>query len=285
MKSLPVVAAIVCVVLTAGAWAQGFGGRFDARQLGMGGLSVAIDNGASQWSANPGGIALPGSYEWAHRQQPAPPIKWNGALLGAVGSDARENTFEGFTYTGFSTSGRWGLGAGWGQGTDEGSGFGLGAGCRLGRDFGVGFDWQECDPDYGDQSNVINFGVLYQQPKQQPLRIGLIARDVFNGRDDSGVFDLGFAYPVDKRLILGLDVLDLGNKFDAMVNFGMQWTVNTKEDWKLRAGLLDDGRAHRLTAGAGYVDPKGRWFADFGYANTEPSATWEGSVGYHFGSK
>jgi hypothetical protein len=286
MRSVWLVAVLVCLVCAGAAWSQAFGGRFDARQMGMGGTSVALQNGGSQWSANPAGlgqdlglgIPVTNSKCWL----------WQGDnqddVIVAGGKDAVDNAFYGLTYSGLSQKQGWGFGAGYGHGDNEGDGYGAGLGVRLGKSgFSFGANWQHCSPDWGSDTDSVNLGLLWQAPGATKWRVGFVARDVNDGRYDAGVYDLGFAIPVvPSRCLVSVDILDLGDWHQRMANFGFEAVpFESCPEFSFRGGLLDNGYFSRPTIGLGYKF-KGDWRLDASWLDSQPNQVWQVNVAKSF---
>jgi len=272
MKSRLVVAVVVLVVLTSGAWAQAL---FSPRAAGMGGAGIAVADDGAAWFQNPAGLAALNV-----------PVKegteyGNDVIFGFADTD--EMSAWGLSWSGWKPSSNMGFGAGFGDVENLGSAFGAG--------FGVGFkdtplsaglNVMALNPDgtVVDESTVLNAGALYRLSLGEgkaPLRVGLTVLDI---TDEMGgpVWNAGLAWKATSDLLIAVDFNDLSDEGDqgVLVSGGVEYAFGSAKAWRARAGAMDNGDETDFTVGLGYQAKQ--WRLDAAYLDTE-DGVWTFGVG------
>jgi hypothetical protein len=283
MKSLWIVAVLVCVVLTSGVWAQSMV-NVSPRAAGMGGAAIGVADDASAWYQNPAGLG-------ALNLSCKPGSEYASDAMAAWASNNDDSAW-GVTWSGWKPKDKMGFGAGYGWLHDTGSAYGAGFGASF-KSFplSLGANVMGINPDGPDEDQtIINLGAMYlcnQGQGKAPIRLGLTVGDVTNQYDDGAVWSAGIAWPATPELLVALDVVDIGTAWNnnALFSGGVEYACGKAKEWRARAGFMgtedeDGDTSTRLTLGAGYAAKD--WRVDVAWVNTDPDSTWSIGLGTHF---
>jgi hypothetical protein len=277
MKHLWIVAVMLCLALSVGAWAQVSLelSEFNPRALGMGLTGVGVADDAAAWYQNPAGLAAP-------NYTAKPGSNWASDIAGAYAgvSDGDMHAF-GLNYAGYNPQSRWGVGAGFvnlsegGPGTLYGAGFGI---APSSRPCTVGVNFLRAS---GESETLIAFGAMHRFSQQDlpPVRLGLLVDDVTN-QIGGPYFSLGVGWPATKQLFVAVDALNITQKDDSDIhlNFGLEYSFGSRDAWRARLGSVDFNN-RQMTYGLGYrMD---NWRVDLGLVSDE-GTLWCLGAGYNF---
>lgn len=290
MKSLWIVAVLVCVVLASGVWAQG-AAALSPRAAGMGGVGIGVADDAAAWFQNPAGLA-------ALNLKSINESEYANDALVAFGQNGDDNAWE-LTWSGWKPADSIGFGAGYFNLDNEGSIFGAGFGAgfkTVPLSFGVSLmGLNPDDDDYemtpgqfggfggGDDQTILNLGAMYrfsQGEGKSPIRVGLTVMDITDQlNNDGAIWSAGIGWKPIEDLLVAVDVNDFTTQVgDCTISGGVEYAFGPQKEWRGRAGLIAAGDDdHELTLGLGYVS--NRWRADFAWINTDPDNTWSLGVG------
>jgi len=280
MKSVWVVAVVVCVVLSSAAFAQ-----ITPRHLGMGGAGIGVADDAAAWYQNPAGLAA----------LKVPVLEGKKIGIDAVGTYADYDEADAWAIdvSGWDPAKRIGAGVGYSDIEEASSMFGFGVGVAIKNTaLTVGANVMFVDNDLmgsspasttDDDPTWLNLGFLYkfEQPEKAPIRAGLVIADLADESDNGPFLDLGIAWPATDKLLVAVDVTDITDEVDVEINGGVEYIMGKNNEIALRAGLMDNGDDHDLTLGAGYSFPNG-FRVDAAYLNADWDETWSVSVGKNF---
>lgn len=276
MRSALLFATLVCLLAATAVLAQGTVdsptfGLWTPRAMGMGNTGVGVADDAAAWFQNPAGLG-------ALRMK----CEKEGQLWGvdAEGSYAKLNgqSAGGFNVSAWQPTHLVGVGFGYGDIDEVGRAIGVGFGMNYGQTpFSYGLNYVRLAPAAGalPARNTINLGLMYrfEQPDNDPLRLGLRVRDLGDSGDNGMLFDLGVAWPVTSELLFAADVLDIGDKVDTEVNAGAEYWFGPKRNWTARVGVNDTATDTNATFGLGYVFSKDLRI-DGAWIDTNPDTTW-----------
>jgi hypothetical protein len=269
MKSAWIVAVVVCVVLTSGVWAQ-----TTARSLGMGATGVGVADDAAAWFQNPAGL---GALNLKVQDEKL----WANAVDGTYVDWGDEDGFA-IDWSGWQPAKLWGVGAGFASGDDEND-YGAGFGATFkNTPFSWGVNVMVEDPDPGSTNTYFNVGLMYRfvQPEKEPVRLGLLVRDLTDESNNGPFLDLGVAWPATDKLLVAVDFNDVTDEVDTQINAGVEYKFGLTNEWAGRAGMVDNGDGHDLTLGAGYSVKN--WHFDAAWVSSDPDNTWSVSAGVNF---
>jgi len=279
MKSVWVVAVVVCVVLSSAAFAQ-----ITPRHLGMGGAAIGVADDAGAWYQNPAGLA----------DLKVPVLEGKKIGIDAVGTYADYDDVDGWALdiSGWDPAKKMGAGVGYADIDEAGSMFGLGVGVAIKNTaltVGANVMFEDNDPIPSSPTSVnndptwVNLGFLYkfQQPEKAPIRAGLVISDLTDESDNGPFVDLGVAWPATEKLLVAVDVNDVTDEVDLEISGGVEYIAGKNNEIALRAGLMDNGDDHDLTLGAGYSFPNG-FRVDAAYLNGDDFDVWSVGVGKSF---
>jgi len=280
MKVAWIVAVLLCVAMVSAASAQLLGqatgvSGLTARQIGMGGVGVGIADDSAAWFQNPAGLGALSSS--------CPKGKtWANDVSATYGKGGDEKAY-GISWSGWDPAKALGAGAGWLHMTDGDStnAWGAGFGMEINKSpFSAGVNFLHTEDD-----TYIDLGLMYRfaRPNAAPVRAGLLVEDITGKTDEGPFFDLGVAWPVTPKLLLSADALDVTGKTadGPFFNVGGEYVLGAKNEWRLRAGLVDNGSGHDVSLGAGYVFAN-NWRLDAAWVNTDPDSMWAATVSTDF---
>jgi len=283
MKFRLVAAAIVCVVLASGAWAQGIAG-LTTRAAGMGGAGIGVADDGAAWFQNPAGlaalnVACPEGAEYA-----------SDAMFSYFNTDG-DNAYD-LTWSGWKPSGNYGAGAGYFDPAGDGHAFGVGFGAGF-KNMPLSLGFNVLDVDAGippvspgmhidDTRTLINAGLMYLfGSAKNPFRIGVTANDCTNELSSSVIWNAGASWMPVNHFLIAVDVLNLTEEMDQDAQFsgGAEYGFSAGDGRTifLRAGVLDDSNDSNLTLGVGYRHAE--WHADFAWMDGEEDSTWSAGLG------
>jgi len=301
MKSLWIVAVLVCVVLTSGVWAQGVA-LATPRAAGMGGAAIGVADDAGAWFQNPAGLAAL-SAPCLNDSEYGNDVVGAFARQAGTGGAKATNAYE-ITWSGWKPADNFGFGAGFvGADNTTGSIFGAGVGAGFKSiPLSFGANIAGFNPDSGTglkDKTILSLGAMYrfsQGEGKAPVRVGLTVNDIGDQLKNSGVgikkngaiWNAGIAWKPTEDLLLAFDVNDLsgrmnhGGKYWAAVNGGLEYSFGNLKEWRGRVGIMEMANTSgngvgRFTIGLGYV--ASRWRADFAWIDSKPSSTWTVGVG------
>lgn len=266
-----VIAVVVAAVLASAACAQ-----LTPRSVAMGSTGVGLADDGAAWFQNPAGLA-------ALDITCVPDQRW-GADVIAGATRVDEHNGGGVTVSAWQPTSRVGVGAGYGDVDDTGRTFGLGVGTNYqDSDFSVGLSYTRIDPFGPKVFDELNLGFMFrfEQPCKDPIRIGLLVRDLNNDTCQGPFVDFGFSWPATNALLLAADVRDLTDEIDLEVNGGLEYTFGCANEWTARAGLHDTVTDTNLCLGAGYRWTKD-WRIDAAWEDRSSENTWVVSAGFTY---
>jgi hypothetical protein len=253
MKYVWMVAVLMCVVLTSSAFAQ-----FTPRQLGMGNAAIAVADDGAAWFQNPAGL---GGLNLACEDKKA----WANDVIGSY-IDSANNGLD-LTWSGWQPKSAMGFGAGVMDIDNFGKFVGAGFGMNVKKSpFSLGANIIKIDPDLGDSQTRFNLGLLYKfaVANADPIRAGLVLEDLTDESSNGPFLHAGVAWPVNKQLMLAMDIIDVTDEVDTTFNFGGEFLFGQQYEWAVRGGLRDGD----LTLGAGYAFDA-TWRLDAAFADTD----------------
>jgi hypothetical protein len=285
MKTAVWVAVVLVAIACTSAWAQPVG--LTARELGMGGVGVAIADDAAAVYQNPAGLACLGIMgdpgQSFVNDVAATYTNANEPGFGAV-------TEEGLAWAGFAPASGWGLGALY---TTinlpfvpvSPKAYGVGLGKALwNTHFTLGVNFLRLDSDTGipgSSGNIFNAGAMFGRPGDR-LKVGVRFNNITEEDvllDGVMTFDAGIAWQINSRLLLAADGIDITEKLDPLVyNVGTEYCINPS--WTARMGVADVSNDARWSGGLGFR--KDSWRLDVGYLNDVVETVWNITGGITF---
>ena len=265
------VAVLVGVMLASVACAQ-----WTPRSLAMGSTAVGVADDGAAWFQNPAGLAA--LHVKCTEGQP-----WAADAIAGWGEFEDDNA-GGITASGWDAARGFGVGAGYGDINNLGRAYGLGVGASINQTpLSVGLSYVR-NHRFGDNDfNFLNVGLMYrfEQPCKDPLRLGVLVRDVFNDSDEGPFVDLGIAWPVTQNLLFAADVVDLTDQIDLETNVGLEYKFGLTQGLVLRAGLQDTPTDTNLCLGAGWKLNQD-WRIDAAWVNADPDNTIAVAAAYSY---
>jgi hypothetical protein len=280
MKRAICIGVVLLALTCSSAWAQLVIRMGTARELGMGGVGVAIADDAAAAYQNPAGLACLGISgdpgQSFVNDVAATYLNGNAPLLSA--------TLDALTWAGFSPGSGWGLGA-YGAQVDaspfplSAKFYGIGVGKALWNTrFTFGLNLSHFDLGPGTGANTFTGGVLFGRPGDR-LKVGLRIADLTQKLDDMS-FDAGLAWQINSRLLLAADGINITEASGGSVwyNAGAEYAINPR--WTARLGVVDVSDTARWSGGLGFR--KDSWRLDAGYLNDVESTLWSLTGGVTF---
>lgn len=246
------------------------------RSVAMGSTGVGVADDAAAWFQNPAGLGAL-NIKCTPNQRLAVDM-----MAGAIRMS--EENGGGITASGWNPATHVGVGAGYGDINDTGRDYGVGVGASY-KDspFSYGLSYDRVHPFGDGWFDILNVGFMYrfEQPGKDPLRVGLLLRDVTNDTDNGPFVDLGIAWPVTNGLLFAADFRDLTTQIDFEVNGGLEYKFGANHGWVARAGLHDTLTDTNLCAGLGFrFNPD--WRIDTAWEDNSSENTWLISGAYTY---
>jgi hypothetical protein len=274
MKKLVLVAVVLSVLAGTSAWAQLTIGQdpflMTPRQLGMGGVGIAIADDAGAAAQNPAGLAT--------LNIPVQDSSFSSDLIAFYADPPASGAYSG-AWAGFSPKAHTGAGIVFSSIIDPGAPYlySAGIGTRV-KDTRVslGLEYTRTQfPPWG--GGIYSFGAMY---RGGTVDFGARIDNFNRGFTMPAMFNAGLAWKPSSRLLLSVDATDLSDIFGEGIQYSFGGEFKIIPQLALRAGSISHFGESNTTFGAGWAF-KG-WRLDFGLVQDDFSNFWNAGLGLDF---